>query len=145
MHLDSARCHHFSFGRHPPATCHLPQERWSPCRGRGAITRSQECQRVLSDHRSVWRSVEMAGGWPPPRWCHLEAEYFSVTSQTLCPENMWGFTGNTLHYMKQGVKGTYLPQRCNTIAESGGVSPWKDTEKFSHSVDLWGYRNCKRY
>lgn len=116
MHLYSMRCNCFSFGRHPPAISHHCNKSCEVlAEGRGFITRSLESQSVPQDYTAAWRSVEMGGGRPPPHWHHWDAEYFHVTSQILCPENMWRFIGNTLHYLKGGVKSTYLPQGCTQL------------------------------
>lgn len=146
MHLYSTKCSCFSFGKHLPAISHLCNKSCEVlAEGRGVIAKSQECQCVPQGYRTVRRSVEM-GGQPPPHWHHWDAEYFHVTSQNLCPKNTWGFMGNTLHCLKGGSKSTYLPQGCTQLmgVEAFPLGKIK-TEKFSHSVDLWGYRNCKRY
>lgn len=118
MHLYSRRCNCFSLGRHPPAASRLCNKSCEVlAEGGEAITRGQGSQRPPPGYRTVQRSAEVGGGQrpPPPHWHHRDAECSHVTSQIPRPVKMRGFTGNTLHYWKGGVKSTSLPQGCTQV------------------------------
>lgn len=69
----------------------------------------------------------------------LKASYYA---QKICA----AFLGNTLHCFEGEVKSTYLPQSCTQLLGEEAFPLGKaKIEKFSHSFDLWAYRNCRRY
>lgn len=145
MHLHSTRQNCFSFGRHPPFSCvaTLTTLVASPCRRQSG----QEGQCAPQDYRTVWRSGEDDHDHHHHHPGTTELLSISMLKARYGAQKIWaGFLEILCATWGGEVKSTYLAQGCTQLLRVEAFSLEKvKTEKFSHSFDLWAYRNCRRY
>lgn len=127
MHLYSTRWNCFSFGKHPPVLQFCNRSCQVLAEGRVA-------RRVSVSHRTT---KEPGGRSPPPPPWHTEILSISVLQTRYYAQKVCAGFLEILYYLE--VKSTYPSQGC--VFPLGKAK----TEKFSHSFDLWVYRNCRTY